>query len=167
MDYKQIRTILDLYFEGETTLEQEAELRAYFQQESVHPELVKFKPLFQFFHEEQLQQLDDSFDERLFKELETVEAKRFTLKRLSPYLSRVAAAVAIVFGLLWAYDQQVAPDQPKQQAIDWSKYEPETAEEAFSITSKALLQASSKLNGGAAQAVQEFTKIEEMGKFFK
>ena len=167
MDYKQIKTILELYFEGETTLEQEADLKAYFQQETVHPELVKFQPLFQFFQIERSQQLDKSFDERLLKELETAEAKRFTVKRLIPYAGRIAAAIAIIFGLLWAYDQQVAPDQPKQQAIDWSKYEPETAEEAFSITSKALIQASTKLNKGAAQAAQEFIKIEEMGKFFK
>ena len=169
MDYNNIKKLLDLYFEGETTLEQEKSLNLYFQQEDIHPELQKFQALFQFFRLEQSQQLDQSFDERLLQQLENLEAESERPKlRILPYLARIAAVITICLGSWWAYElssTEVVAEEP--QAIDWSKYEPKTEQEAYEITKMALLTASSKLNKGTSQAVQEFVKIDEVGKFFK
>ena len=54
MDYKTIKVLLERYFEGETTLAQEAELRAFYQQHTLMPEeLARYAPLFRYAAEEQ------------------------------------------------------------------------------------------------------------------
>lgn len=47
MELVKIESLLDLYFEGETTLEQERQLRQYFVSEQVAPSLVMYQPMFQ------------------------------------------------------------------------------------------------------------------------
>ena len=46
MDYKYINQLLDRYWQGETTLEEEQILRSFFSQLCVPEELAKFRPLF-------------------------------------------------------------------------------------------------------------------------
>ena len=44
-----IRQLLDRYFEGKTTLEEEIQLRRAFQQEELPEDLLPFRPLFRYF----------------------------------------------------------------------------------------------------------------------
>ena len=54
MDYKSIKALLERYFEGETTLSEEAELREFYQQHTLIPEeLARYAPLFRYAVEEQ------------------------------------------------------------------------------------------------------------------
>ena len=46
MDYKYINQLLDRYWQGETTLEEEQILRSFFSQLCVPEELAKYRPLF-------------------------------------------------------------------------------------------------------------------------
>ena len=46
MELKQAHKCIDLYFEGETTLEQEQALGAYFSQPKVDESVVQYKPYF-------------------------------------------------------------------------------------------------------------------------
>ncbi len=52
MELAKLEKLLDKYFEGETTLSEEKELKVYFTGESVPSHLEKYKDLFQFFSEE-------------------------------------------------------------------------------------------------------------------
>ena len=47
MELVKIESLLDLYFEGETTLEQERQLRQYFASEHVAPSVAMYQPMFQ------------------------------------------------------------------------------------------------------------------------
>ena len=82
MDYKYISQLLDRYWQGETTLEEEQILRSFFSQLCIP--------------------LGDDFDERmmaLIDEPETVKARRVTLKeRFAPFF-KAAAMVAIILTL--------------------------------------------------------------------
>ncbi|HFB99837.1 MAG TPA: pyruvate ferredoxin oxidoreductase, partial [Phaeodactylibacter sp.] len=62
MDYKNISQLLEKYWEGETSLQEENTLKQYFNQENVAQELQEYQPLFQFFKEEQDLVMSDDFE---------------------------------------------------------------------------------------------------------
>jgi hypothetical protein len=53
MNYTHINQLLDKYWDGETTLDEERLLKAYFASEAVDPRLVQFAPLFKAMKAEQ------------------------------------------------------------------------------------------------------------------
>ena len=81
MDCKYIEQLLERYWQCETSLEEEAQLRAFFNGSDVPEHLLRYKDLFVY---QQLQQevgLGADFDARVLAEVETpvVKAKRLTL----------------------------------------------------------------------------------------
>jgi len=100
MDYKYIEQLLDRYFNGETTLEEEQILRTFFAQENVPDSLGQYRPLFAAIAQESTSQpLGDDFDEKILRMVEqkpAVKAKTISLsQRMMPFF-KAAAAVAIV-----------------------------------------------------------------------
>ena len=99
MDYKYIEQLLERYWQGETTLQEEAILRNFFSQPDIPEHLRTYQPLFDFEKEEPL---GDDFDERILgmiEEEEQPKAKIVTLtSRLMP-LFKAAAIVAIILTL--------------------------------------------------------------------
>ncbi len=102
MDYKYIEQLIDRYFEGETTLEEEHILRDFFSQGQVPQHLEIWQPLFQSVASLAAEHLDEHFDRRLLERVgEThVTAQRITLQRRLQPLFKAAAfvAFAIVIG---------------------------------------------------------------------
>lgn len=99
MDYKYIEQLLERYWEGETTLQEEAILRTFFNQEDVPARLMKYKSLFECGLQEET--LGDDFDARILEMVgeEMPKAKTVTItSRLMP-LFKAAAIVAIVLTL--------------------------------------------------------------------
>ena len=97
MDYKYIEQLLERYWQGETTLQEEAILRNFFSQPDIPESLRKFQALFTLEKEETL---GDDFDERILGMIEEEpKAKIVTLtSRLMP-LFKAAAIVAIILTL--------------------------------------------------------------------
>ena len=99
MDYKYIEQLLERYWEGETTLQEEAILRAFFSQDDVPANLMKYKSLFDCGLQEET--LGDDFDARILDSIgaeDTQEPKAKIVKlasRLKP-LFKAAAIVAIL-----------------------------------------------------------------------
>ncbi|PKV51839.1 hypothetical protein ATE84_3939 [Aquimarina sp. MAR_2010_214] len=52
MELSNIEKLLEKYFEGETTISEEKELKVYFTRETVPSHLERYKGLFQYFSEE-------------------------------------------------------------------------------------------------------------------
>ncbi|MBQ4821743.1 hypothetical protein [Aquimarina sp. MMG016] len=52
MELSNIEKLLEKYFEGETTISEEKELKVYFTRENVPSHLERYKDLFQFFSQE-------------------------------------------------------------------------------------------------------------------
>ena len=54
MDYNKIKTLLDKYFEGKTSLSEENLLSEYFNQsDDIHPDFEYAKDMFQYFKKNQ------------------------------------------------------------------------------------------------------------------
>lgn len=103
MDYNYINQILNRYWLCETSIEEEDILRAFFSQENIPAELMRYKPLFSYEAEEtEMDILGDEFDQKLFDRIDgqkTVKARVIPIaERLKP-LFKAAAMVAIVLTL--------------------------------------------------------------------
>ena len=95
MDYKYIEQLLERYWEGETTLQEEAILRTFFNQEDIPAGLMKYKSFFECGLQEET--LGDDFDARILSSIgqEESKVKMISLSRLKP-LFKAAAVVAIL-----------------------------------------------------------------------
>ena len=103
MDYKYINQLLERYWRCETSVEEESILRAFFSQEAIPAELMRYQPLFTYAERDAEQNvLGDDFDEKLMASIEKtapVKAHIITMpQRLKP-LFKAAAVVAIMLTL--------------------------------------------------------------------
>lgn len=99
MDYKYIEQLMERYWEGETTLQEESILRTFFSQADIPEHLRMFQPLF-ICEQQKEEPLGEDFDARILEQIgEAPLAKTVSLKaRLMP-LFKAAAIVAIVLTL--------------------------------------------------------------------
>lgn len=165
MDYKIIKALLDKYFEGETSLQEEIQLQRYFRKSDIHPSLQSYQPLFQLFEQERDRTLDAAFDARLLAQLQATAQPRMRVAHLRVWLARAAAVLILAVGIWWVLPKLHPVPQPQvAETIDWSKYEPETPEEAYKILKASLTKVSTELNGGAEKAAKEVMKVKKMNE---
>ena len=103
MDYKYIEQILERYWSGETSLEEENILRAFFSQKDIPASLLPYRDIFVYQAVSRSEVvLDSDFDDKilaLIDEPEVVKARTITLRqRLAP-MFKAAAVVAIMLTL--------------------------------------------------------------------
>lgn len=101
MDYKDIEQLLERYWQCETSLEEETQLRAFFNGINVPEHLLRYKDLFVYQQFLQEEHLSEDFDARVLAEIETpvVKARRLTLTARFMPLFKAAAVVAVVLSL--------------------------------------------------------------------
>ncbi|MBK6621565.1 MAG: hypothetical protein IPG32_12065 [Saprospirales bacterium] len=164
MTNQNIQQLLDKYFEGETSLEEEAALKNYFQGQHIDPAFQAFQPLFRYLDAERQTALSPSFDEKVLSRIQSERQMR--VRRIILPLARVAAVIAIILGVFALFPKNPQPAQAVA-AIDWEQYEPETDEEAIAEATAALKLLASKLNGSSKTATSELGKIEKSAAVFK
>lgn len=101
MDSKYIEQLLERYWQCETSLEEEAQLRTFFMEGDVPGHLLRYKDLFVYQQLQQEEHLGADFDVRVLAEIEApvVKARRMTLTARFMPLFKAAAAVAVVLSL--------------------------------------------------------------------
>lgn len=153
-----IKALLDLYFEGQTTLEQEETLRIYFQQADISPELEVYRPLFQLFVLEKESTLDERFDQDVLHKINRTQRQGRIIK-LKRWSVAVAACLLITIGS-WAI---LNHNQQNHTAKNrWAQYEPQNVEEAVKMTKAAFTKASIGLNLGAQKAATEVELLKQI-----
>ena len=140
---------LERYFAGETSLAEEADLRAYFTGGDVHPTLVQYAPLFAYWD---------------LAATAKPPLKTKPRRHLGRWLSTAAAAVLLLFAAnTWLHQQPEINDNgfPIAQAktIDWSKYEVTDEKEAYRVLRAALKTASTELNRAPGAAIREIREV--------
>jgi hypothetical protein len=94
-----IDDLLNSYFEGETTAEEEQQLRDFFASGKAPQRLAAYKPLFAY------------FDEEIRKEQEQAKTKTPPARRkLLYWVSGIAATVLLLIGLRQAFIPAALPD---------------------------------------------------------
>lgn len=148
MDSNHINQLLSKYWEGQSSVDEERQLKAYFAQETIDPEHQQFQPLFSFFKEEAELSLSADFDKKLMQQLNTqtvkAPARVFSLKPLL----RVAAILVLGLAIAFGFYQSNQPEVEKSAEIDWSKYEITNEEEALKELQLALRLVSKNIDKG-------------------
>jgi hypothetical protein len=117
MDYKEINTLLNKYFEGKTSLYEEELLQNYFSQDKILPEHTIYRPLFLFYEEE-----------RGIKNPSPLHFQNFERKKNYKLAIAVVFILGIgLFGILikgnrTAHDQYVKNDSKKEIYKEVKKY---------------------------------------------
>lgn len=148
MDSNKVKILLEKYWDGESSLEEETQLRAYFQSNQIEDELKPYQPLFQFFHVEHEKHLTTDFDEKLIQNLQSVDQKAPRVRRLPYYLVRIAAIGLLLIAAYFVVENNFS--EPKNDKVVMT--EDMSPEEAYAQTKAALLLVSAKLNKGTDMA---------------
>lgn len=146
--YKYIEQLLERYWIGETTLQEEHELRSFFMHEALPAHLLKYRDLFVYQAEQQKVLLGEEFDRRIMDIVEppVVKARRITLvQRLTPML-KAAAMISVMFSLGVILQQSFFGSE--QADYDYASYTDtcDDPEVAYKQVSSALLLLSEGLN---------------------
>jgi|SRR5690606_30419793 len=134
MELHKIEDLLEKYFQGETTIAEENELKSYFSSSDVAQHLEQYRPMFSYF----------SHAGKLTSERELPIKPR---KHYAEWLS-IAASVVVLIGLAFALT--------RNQGQNLGTYE--DPELALKETQKALALLSGNLNKGmeSVQYLQEY-----------
>ncbi len=144
MELSNIEKLLEKYFEGETTISEEKELKVYFTRETVPSHLERYRDLFQYFSEESTVTAT--------KELTlNTDRKRFVYTWIG-----IAASVALIAGVF------LTRSTPSTTADTF-----EDPEIALQETKKILNMVSQYMNEGKQELVylKEFENTKN--KFIK
>ena len=129
MEFNKIEVLLEKYFEGETSIAEEVELKNYFSSPNVAPHLEQYQPLFWYFSIAKEQKY-------------TQQIPLHSIKRKVAWLS-IAASVVIMLGIgsYVYFNANVAKENNELGSYD-------DPEEALAATQKALAMLSNNVNVG-------------------
>lgn len=161
-DYKHIEQLLERYWQCETSLEEEGELRTFFAGE-VPVHLLPYKDLFAYQSGQQQITISSNFEERILLQIETpvVKAKRITfVSRLTPLLKAVAMiAVVLSFGSIV---QQSFFDNQNTLDYNYDTYTDtcDDPEVAYKQVSSALMMLSEGMNKSKDQYLADSLQLD-------
>lgn len=128
MEYTNIESLLEKYFDGETSIEQEKQLTNYFSSDNVAQHLQQYQPMFKYFENEK----------------QTTFNQEIVLKSNKKIVwFSLAASVVLLAGIGTFYLMN-----NKQANLEESLGTYKTPEIAFAETQKALQMLSSNVNVG-------------------
>ncbi|MEM9676373.1 MAG: hypothetical protein AAF992_27525 [Bacteroidota bacterium] len=164
MESTNIRELVEKYWEGNTTLEEEAQLRDYFNREEAPADLKKEAALFRYYQSHtQFRTLDEQFDDTLTQRIERKEAKQRWLT-FRPVL-RIAAIIVLVVlaAVLFKAEWNSPATETGSVAVEDTYEDPRLA---YEQTKEALLLVSSLMNEGTQHMVnlENFSEAQETVK---
>lgn len=157
MKTKEIKRLLQLFFNGESSENDEKVLHTYFQSGKVANELKQYAEFFGGLSE--LTQLadDDTIEDDIMDFiLENEHTEKTKFKKLWMNVTAIAASIVIVLGGFLFYQQQ---KQPFEDTFD-------TPEEAYVYATQTLRFVSKKYNKGFAE-LSNFEKLQAANKPLK
>lgn len=175
--FKLVDSLLEDYFEGNTSLEDEKTLNEYFLGNKIAEHHKSYKSLFEFYDFESQLVLNSDFNKKLEARLNEPKVipinrnkkEETKVRRMTPAIWRAAAMIALAIGGFWLLDlpnSNSVKTTPLAAAstIDWSKYEPKDPETALAETKAALALVSRKMKEGEEQTLKGFRKIKAANK---
>lgn len=118
---KDIETLLNKYFEGETTCEEERRLRRFFAEGLVPEHLKVYRPLFAFFEAEQAELSEASGLSEIPSVSLPDKKKTGTFRQYLTYTLGTAAAILLLVGISGIY-RHLSPTPANYVIIDGKQY---------------------------------------------
>ena len=152
MDSDKINELLQRYWNAETSLEEEQQLRTFFAREPVPENLKETASLFRYFDQQKKLGVDDpAFDSELKKKIKAPAGKVINFSMVQ--VARIAAGLFVVVAATFFVRQEIKkayPDEPTAEEDTYS--DPKVA---FEETKKALMMIGKSFN----KAQKEASKI--------
>jgi hypothetical protein len=152
---KDIRKLLDRFYQGETTLEEERRLQEYFSSTSVPEELIPDRDLFRSLDSgNEAIHVPVDLDQKILAGIGREERKMTRTRRISIFsLSGLAAGLMVVIALYTGYFN----NQNARLAMQDTYEDPQ---EAYEEARRTLAYVSAKLNEGTSELkhVQQASK---------
>lgn len=169
MNTREIEKLLEKYEEGGTTLQEEHQLREFFNQPHIPENLQSYQAMFHYFDKAKMEKISDpDFEAEMDRELTRTPVIRIHSKRNRIlYISSIAAGILLVIGLFFTFSQDIF----KKSITNKSSSEPAYA---YTEVQNALLIVSANLNIGLDQfqrfetfdrAVQNVQKISKFYQY--
>jgi hypothetical protein len=158
MDSNNLNELLNRYWSGDTTLEEEQRLREYFSKNEVTDEWRETAALFRYFEENKKKSLSDiSFDRRVQDKINPRPAQG-RIVRMFYNASRIAAGVAVVMVATWFIRNEVRKTTPPEVVDTYD--DPKLA---FEETKKALMMISKSFGSAKdkAKKINMFNEAQE------
>lgn len=158
MNFQEIEKLLNKYFEGETSIIEENQLKEYFNKDFLPLHLKPFKEHFQYFSDAKKEKITDTdFDQMIINEIG--ERKLFSIDGKKKYLTYtligIAASIIIIFGFFFKSPLDNLDDNNFAFANTFTN-----PEKAFIETQKVLKYISEKFNSG----VEPLNNISKFGE---
>ncbi|RLD64861.1 MAG: hypothetical protein DRI95_09930 [Bacteroidetes bacterium] len=157
MEYKELEILLDKYFEGNTTLEEEQKIREFFLKNSDLPaKLVKTKAMFEFFQKETEKRIELPLIQIVNRQSE----KNTNRRKIYFLISGIAASILILISVF-----NFSDNSEEQKVYAYINGKPIINEQVAKMEAKrALLLVSSNFNHGAKNLnhLTSFSKAEEL-----
>ncbi len=150
MNTKHIETLIGRYFNGETNLQEEQELRTYFEQDNLPKHLSHLQAIFAV-HASEAPTLSSSFDMQLMQKIQQHEASKRKRKLISRLA--IASSIAAIILLFYSVLTFLRPAQFEDTFNDPTM--------AYEQASDALLFVSGKLNQGMQPAREASAKLDK------
>lgn len=164
MDYNHIKSLLDKYWEGTSSLQDEAELKMYFASNQVDEKLKPYKSLFQFIKEEKEDHSTIGLEEKILAEIEGRSKKPKKLAVWKPLLKYAAALAFVLFSGYAVFQSSLNPSLNESVVYHDN---PDEAVEAYNEVKAALALVSNKLDKGTSTAALGFAKTNNTKGIFK
>lgn len=149
MDSKNIEQLLEKYWNCETSLEEELQLRDYFLGEDVPAQWKETAELFRYFDKEKATRMVGGSEDSMFVTSNGSKQRGKTAQLIYNY-GRIAAGLLVVVTATVLVRQEIRKSYPPEVADTYS--DPKLA---FEETKKALMM----ISGGFGKARKETTKI--------
>jgi hypothetical protein len=157
MDSNKIEALLQKYWNCETTLEEEQQLRQYFRDEAIPEPWKETAAMFRYFEENKKKSLNDvAFDTRVMDTVQT--PKRGKMVKFFYNTMRIAAGVTVLLTATWFVRNEVRKTTPQEMVDTYD--DPKLA---FEETKKALLMISKSFGTAETQTkkINMFNEAQE------
>ena len=143
----EIRKLLDRFYAGETTLEEEQILQDYFSSTSIPEELMSDRDLFRSLGTSDSVVVPEGLNQKILDVIDQQEKKMVRTRRISVFsLSGLAAGLLVVIALYVGYFRVDRPSKLAHQITDTY----ENPQDAYEEARKTLAFVSAKLNTGTS-----------------
>jgi hypothetical protein len=146
MDLKGIKLLLEKYYSGESTLEEENTLREYFNTKDVDNELLADKDIFLYQSQENTENIDvPDISDQIWGNIKDIEnGKARTLNPKRYLFLRIAASIVVLLGSYFLLKNDIFNGEQEIQFTDTY----EDPEVAYQQAKETLMYVSAMLNNG-------------------
>lgn len=170
-DYQHISGLLDKYWEGETSLQEESQLTDFFEHSEIPVEFQAFQPLFVAKAEANEPNLSKDFDLNILTMIaeENIMQPETKVVQMNPnnqkseirrlrWIAGIAASIALVLAA-YIFMPQTNEESVMVQETELTEEEKAEALRAYKQAKSALFFVSAKMNEGTQKAAESMNKV--------